>query len=326
MSGLHVHAGAAHGPAAGASAAARSAPRLLAVLVLTSLYLLAEVVGGLLTGSLALLADAGHMLTDVLGLGMALFAIRFAQRPATPARTYGFYRAEILAAAANSIVLFGIAGYILFEAWHRFNEPPEIKSLPMLAVAIGGLVVNLVGVRLLHGGADESLNLRAARLEVLADLLGSVGVVLAALVIQFTGWWPADPLVSVVIGAFILPRTWQLLRSALDVLLESTPAHIDVTEVEGVMRAVPGVGSVHDLHVWAITSGFVAMSGHVQASGRPSSDVLHDLRVALHDRFQIEHVTLQVEQPDHADDGACCTLDPRCLIVGPINPAARPRG
>jgi cobalt-zinc-cadmium efflux system protein len=308
---------------AGPGAAAPPEPRLLAVLLLTALYLVAEVVGGLLTGSLALLADAGHMLTDALGLGLALFAVRFARRPATPAKTYGFYRAEILAAAANSILLFGIAGYILYEAWRRFNEPPAIQSLPMLLVALGGLLVNLIGVRLLHAGAEANLNVRAAWLEVSADLLGSVGVVLAALVIQLTGWWPADPLVSIAIGAFILPRTWQLLRSALDVLLEATPTHIDVTQLEAVMRAVPGVVSVHDLHVWAITSGFVAMSGHVQASGRPSSAVLHDLRLALQRNYRIEHVTLQVEQPDHADDGACCTLDPRCLIVGS---AGAPRG
>ncbi len=312
----------------GGSAAARSQRRLLVVLGLTMTYMVVEAVGGLLTNSLALLADAGHMLTDVLGLGMALLAIRFAQRPATPVKTYGLYRAEILAALVNSVVLFGIAGYILYEAWRRFQAPPEVSSLPMLAVAVGGLVVNLIGVRLLHTGAGESLNVRGAFLEVVADLLGSLGVILAAGIIYLTGWWLADPIISVVIGLFILPRTWRLLKSALDVLLEATPEHIDVEQVGAAMREVPGVASVHDLHVWTITSGFVAMSGHVQADGRRSSQVLHDLQALLRERFGIEHTTLQVEQPGHTDDGACCTIDPRCLVVSQPPPAptmAEPR-
>jgi cobalt-zinc-cadmium efflux system protein len=290
---------------------------LLIVLALTAFYLLAEVIGGLLTNSLALLADAGHMLADVLGLAMALFAIRFAQRPATPAKTYGFYRTEILAALVNSVVLFGIAGFILYEAWRRFQAPPEIQSLPMLLVAAGGIVVNLLGIWLLHAGARESLNMQGAFLEVFSDLLGSIGVIAAAVIIYSTGWWPADPLVSVAIGLFILPRTWRLLKSAVDVLLEATPSHLDLSQIAAAMGGVPGVTSVHDLHIWTITSGFVAMSGHVLAQDRPSGDVLHDLQVLLRRRFAIEHATLQVERPDHADDGACCMLDPRCLLVGP---------
>ncbi len=309
-----MNAGHASATAPG-SAAARSQRRLLLVLGLTAAYMVAEVVGGLLTGSLALLADAGHMLTDVLGLAMASAAIWFAQRPATPARTYGFYRLEILAALANALVLFGVAGGVLLEAWQRFQEPPAIDSLPMLLVAVGGLVVNLVGVRLLHTHAAESLNARSAYLEVLGDLLGSVGVIAAALTIRFTGWWQADPLISVLIGLLILPRTWSLLRSALDVLLEATPHDVDVRQIEAAMRTVPAVASVHDLHVWSITSGFVALSGHVLADGRPSSDVLHDVQTTLRDRFSIEHATLQVERADHADDGACCTMDARCLVV-----------
>lgn len=302
------------GPHAG-SAAAKNQRNLLIVLGLTTAYMLAEVIGGILTNSLALLADAGHMLTDVLGLAMALAAIRFSQRPATPAKTYGFYRTEILAALANAVVLFGVAGYILFEAWRRFQEPPEIRGLPMLAVACGGLVINLIGIKMLHAGAGESLNVQGAFLEVVSDLLGSLGVIVAAGIIFFTGWWPADPIVSVVIGVFILPRTWKLLNSALDVLLEATPAHINVQEVEAAMRIVPGVADIHDLHIWTITSGFVAMSAHVQTNGRSSADVLHDLRTLLRERFKVEHATLQVEHPDHADD-VCCKLDPRCLIVG----------
>ncbi|MCX6023060.1 MAG: cation diffusion facilitator family transporter [Chloroflexi bacterium] len=315
------HGGHEHHAPQTLSAAAKSQRRLTMVLGLTTAYMLAEVAGGLLTNSLALLADAGHMFTDVLGLAMALVAIRFAQRPATPAKTYGFYRAEILAALVNGVVLFGIAGYILYEAWLRFREPQQIDSLPMLTVALGGLAVNLFGAGLLHSGAGESLNIRGAFLEVLSDLLGSVGVIGAAAIIYFTGWQQADPLVSVLIGLFILPRTWSLLKSALDVLLEATPSHIDLHQVEDSMRQTPGVESVHDLHIWTITSGFVAMSGHVLAKERPSGDVLHDLRLRLRQQFGIEHVTLQVEQPDHADDGACCSVDARCLVAGAGVPA-----
>jgi cobalt-zinc-cadmium efflux system protein len=290
--------------------------RLQIVLGLTAAYMLAEVVGGLLTNSLALLADAGHMLTDVLGLSMALIAIRFAQRPATPAKTYGFYRLEILAALANALILFGVAGYILYEAWQRLREPPEVSSLPMLVIAIGGLVVNLVGIRLLHAGSGESLNVKGAYLEVVSDLLGSVGVIIAALVISVTGWTLIDPIMSALIGLFILPRTWGLLRSVVDVLLEATPSGVDVADMQQVLESVPGVQSVHDLHVWTITSGFVAMSGHVTARGRSSEDVLHDLQAVVRSRFGIQHATLQVESADHADGGACCAVDPRCLVVG----------
>ncbi|MCX6023029.1 MAG: cation diffusion facilitator family transporter [Chloroflexi bacterium] len=291
------------------------------VLGLTTAYMLTEVVGGLLTNSLALLADAGHMLTDILGLTMALVAIRFAQRPATPSKTYGFFRMEILAALGNSVVLLGIAAFITYEAWERFQTPLEVQSIPMLAIAVGGLMVNLIGVWLLRAGAGESLNVQGAFLELLSDLLGSLGVIIAAGVIFFTGWLPADPLISVVIGLFILPRTWYLLKSALDVLLEAAPTHIKVAEVEATMRSVSGVLSVHDLHIWTITSGFVAMSGHVLIADRPSADVLHDLQSQLRPRFGINHMTLQVEDPNHAEDGACCMVDPRCLVVGAGVPA-----
>jgi cobalt-zinc-cadmium efflux system protein len=316
MHGSHSDHTALEQRAPSAHGATDSERRLLIVLVLTAGYMVAEVVGGLLANSLALLADAGHMLADSLGLAMALFALRFAQRPATPAKTYGFYRTEILATLANSLVLLGIAGSILFEAWRRFHETPAVSSLPMLVVALGGLLVNLVGVRLLHAGAGASLNLHAAFLEVLGDLLGSLGTIFAALIIHLTGWWPADPLISVLLALFIVARTWRLLKRALDVLLEATPEHLKVEHIEAAMRAVPGVASVHDLHVWTISSGFVAMSGHVQARERSSSEVLHDLQALLRQHFGIEHATLQVEHCEHAGDVACCTLDPRCLIVG----------
>jgi cobalt-zinc-cadmium efflux system protein len=294
--------------------------RLLVVLSATLVYLVAEVVGGLLTGSLALLADSGHLLTDVLGLAMAIAAIRFARRPATPARTYGFYRAEILAALVNSLVLLGIAGSILVAAWERFRAPQPVEAVPMLVVAAGGLVVTLLGVWLLHRDAQTSLNVRGAFLEVLGDLLGALGTMLAAVVILATGWTAADPLISAGIGLLIVPRAWSLLHSVIDVLLESAPRHIDLRALEAAMYDVPGVVSVHDLHVWTITSGFIAMSGHVQASDRPSAEVLHDLRSRLRERFGIEHVTLQVEvdAADHADDWACCPIDPRCLVPGAL--------
>jgi cobalt-zinc-cadmium efflux system protein len=308
---MHAHGDTRH------SHAAENERRLLLVLVMTGLYMLAEVVGGILTGSLALLADSGHMLGDVLGLAMAVAAIRFARRPATAGKTYGFYRAEILAALVNSIALILVAGWILYAAWHRLNEAESggrVEALPMLMVASGGLIVTLVAVALLHRGAQQSLNVRGAFLEMLGDLLGSVGTIAAALIILKTGWTAVDALISALIGVFIIPRAWGLLRSVVDVLLESTPRHLDMPQIEASMRAIPGVESVHDLHLWSITSGFDAMSGHVRANGRSSDDVLHDLVSTLRDRFGIEHITLQVEAADHADDGACCVADPRCFV------------
>jgi len=307
------------------SHASASERRLISVLAITAIYMVAEVVGGLLTGSLALLADSGHLLGDVLGLAMAVAAIRFARRPATADKTYGFYRAEILAALVNSLALLGVAGWIVYAAWQRLSEPAvRVDALPMLLVACGGLVVTLVGVALLRAGAQESLNVRGAFLEVLGDLLGSIGTIFAALIILARGWTAADAVVSALIGLFIVPRAWGLLRSVVDVLLESTPQHLDMPQIEAAMRAVPGVESVHDLHIWTITSGFDAMSGHVRSNGRPSDDVLHDLRSMLRDRFGIEHVTLQVEAADHADDGACCITDPRCFVPKTVRlPASR---
>ena len=298
------------------SAAGSRQGNLAIVLALTTSYMLAEVVGGLLTNSLALLADAGHMLTDVFGLAMALAAIRFAQRPATPGKTYGFYRSEVLAALVNSLVLFRIAGYILYEAWSRLIDPPHVQSVPMLVIAFGGLVVNIVGLRVLYAGAGQSLNLQGAFLEVLSDLIASLGVLVAAGIIYLTGWRQIDPIVSVMIGLFILPRTFRLLKSALDVLMEATPTNIDATAVESEMEKVPSVASVHDIHVWTITSGFVAMTAHVVSNTHDNEHVLQELRLLLKQRFGIEHLTLQVEAPGHADDGACCNMDPRCLMVG----------
>lgn len=220
------------------STAAGGARRLVLVLVLVLGYLVVEVVAGILTNSLALLADAGHMFTDAAGIGLALLAIWFAQRPATPEKSFGYYRVEIFAAIANAIILFGVAAYILYEAVRRLAAPPEVVGPPMLVVAIVGLIVNLVSMRLLHAGAQTSLNLRGAYLEVLGDLLGSVAIIVAGLVIILTGWTPIDPIASVVIAGLILPRTWTLLREAVDVLLQATPRGVKLEEVrQHVLRA-----------------------------------------------------------------------------------------
>lgn len=262
-------------------------------------YLCVEVAGGLLTNSLALLADAAHMLTDVGGLGLALFASWMSSKPLTRLKTYGYYRVEILAALTNSLVLFLVSFYILYEAVDRFREPPEVSSLPMLAVAGVGLVVNLIGIWLLRRTAKDSLNMQGAFLEVVSDLLSSVGVLLAGAIMWATGWYYADPIFSVVIGLFILPRTWKLMTQAVNVLLEATPAHINLAEVEQVMLGVQGVASVHDVHVWTITSGIDALSAHiVVADGtQPSvaATITERLAAILRDKFKLEHSTIQLE-------------------------------
>jgi len=273
--------------------------RLRIVLLLTTSFLVVEVGGALYTGSLALLADAGHMLTDVGGLSLALFALWFAERPATPEKTYGYYRVEILAALANATILFLISGYILYEAYRRFQSPPGIEGAPMLAVAVLGLAVNLAGIGLLRRGAEGSLNVQGAFLEVVSDALGSLGVIVAGLVILTTRFYLIDPIISVLIGLFILPRTWRLMNNALNVLLEATPAHINLAQVRREMLDLPGVREVHDLHVWTITSGLEAMSGHVRLDGTANrSKLLRELGELLRERFDIEHITIQVEEEE----------------------------
>ncbi|MDA8203017.1 MAG: cation diffusion facilitator family transporter [Chloroflexi bacterium] len=281
------------------SAAGAGAGRLKLVLLLTGGYMAVEVVGGILTGSLALIADAGHMLTDVAGVSMALLAIRFGARPANDGKSYGYYRLEILAAIVNAILLFGVAGYVLYEAYRRFLEPPEVLGLPMLAVATVGLLVNLVSARLLFGGQKSSLNLRGAFYEVVGDLLGSVAVIVAGIVIALTGWNLIDPIASVVIGLFILPRTWMLIRDAVNVLLEATPKGIDMGEVRRHIRETEGVADVHDLHAWTITSGMNVLSAHVVlADGAKADEVLDGLCGCLSADFDIEHSTFQLEPTD----------------------------
>lgn len=276
--------------------AGKNKRRLALVLGLTTAYLIAEVVGGLLTHSLALLADAGHMLADVAGLGLALLAIQFAERPATPERTYGFYRVEILAALINAVVLIGISGYILYEAYQRFRNPHEVHSGAMLAVAAAGLVVNIVGIYLLRAASEESLNMKGAYFEVLSDMVTSIGVIVAAILMLTTGWYYADPIISAGIGLFILPRTWMLLKAAVGVLLEGTPADVNLATLRESIANVPGVASVHDLHVWCLTSGVNAMSVHaVLADHALHDEVLAAVQKRVNLDFKIAHATVQVE-------------------------------
>lgn len=286
----------AHG---GGSAAARNRTSLKWALGLTLTYMAAEVVGGLVTGSLALLADAAHMLTDAGGLAFALLAIKLGERAATSRRTYGLLRAEILAALGNAVVLLLLTVYILYEAYRRFVDPPEILGLPMLAVAVIGLIVNLVSMRLLSAGSSESLNLRGAYFEVLSDMLGSLGVIIAALIVMLTGWKLADPLIGAGIGLFIVPRTWNLLKEATSVLIEATPDRVDVEKLAASLTAIPGVRRIHHLHVWTITSGLDAMSVHLvienPAQERQILSAAH--KIALNE-FKLAHTTIQIERAD----------------------------
>ena len=278
------------------TAATRSRPALRTTLGLTVAFMVVEFLAGLWTGSLALIADAGHMLTDAGALALALFASWIASRPPTPAKTYGYYRAEILAALVNAVVLLVVAGVVLYESWRRILAPSPVLGGPMAVVAAVGLAVNVTGAWLLHRGARESLNVRAAYLEVLGDALSSLAVLAAAAVVIITGLTIADPLASAAIALLIVPRTWGLLRQAVNVLLEGTPAHLELTEIEAAMTRVDGVRRVHDLHVWTLTSGREAMSAHVVvADVRESERLLASLHALLHARFGIDHTTIQLE-------------------------------
>ena len=279
-------------------------------LVLTTAYTIAEVIGGLLTGSLALLADAGHMLSDDLSLALALFAIWLARRPATPQRSFGFQRAEILAALANGVTLVAISIWIFVEAYRRLKDPPEVLGGWMLVVALGGLAVNIGAALILMRGERESLNLRAALRHVVADLLGSVGVIVAAVVILTTGWVYADPLISVLIGLLVLGSSWTILRESVSVLLEAAPSSIDARALGRRLSEQPGVVEVHDLHIWTITSGFPALSAHVLvAPGDDCHARRRELEKLLANEYGIAHTTLQV---DHAAK-ASSLIEPRSL-------------
>ncbi len=285
-----------HGPA---SAAEAGAARLGIVLAMVVGFMAVEVIGGLLANSLALLADAGHMLTDAAGIGLGLLAIWFGRRPATAEKSYGYYRVEIFAAAINAMVLLAVSGFILFEAVRRLDAPSDVMGLPMLGFAVLGLGVTGLSVRLLHGGARHSLTLRAAYLEVLGDLFGVLAVIAAAIVIVVTGWTPIDPIASMLIGLLILPRVWSLLRDAVDVLLQATPRDVDLAEVRAHVLDAAGVTDVHDLHAWTLTSGINVVSAHVVVTedADPSS-VLEELCGCLADDFDMEHSTIQLERVD----------------------------
>ena len=273
---------------------------LAIVFALTGTFMVAEVVGGLITGSLALLADAGHMLSDAFSLGVALFAVWLARKPATPNRSFGYKRAEILAALLNGATLVAISVWIFIEAYHRFSEPPEILGGWMLAVAALGLVVNLAGAAILSRSGGESLNMQGALRHVVADILGSVGAIVAALVILATGWRYADPIVSVLIGLLVLGSSWKLLRDSTNILLEGTPPGVDAGEIGRSMTGVEGVVEVHDLHVWTITSGFPALAAHVLVGREEDCHARRrDLEELLIREYGIEHTTLQV---DHVGD------------------------
>ncbi len=281
------------------SAAGQDRRRLVGVLALSSTIFVVEVAGGILTNSLALLADAAHMFADLGGMVLALTAISIAQRPAGNGRTFGLYRVEIIAAAINSVVLFGLAGFILFEAWQRLGAPPEVASGPMLVVALVAFAANATSMYVLRDAQARSLNMRGAYHEVMGDLAGAAAVVVAATVIALTGLRAADAVASALIGLLILPRTWRLLREAVDVLLEATPKGVDLAEVRRHICDTPDVIDVHDLHAWTITSGLNVISAHVvirrDADG---SEVLDSLCRCLSGDFDIEHSTFQLERED----------------------------
>jgi cobalt-zinc-cadmium efflux system protein len=287
-------------------AGARHRHRLWWAAALLTGFMLVEAAAAGLTGSLALLSDAGHMFTDVLAIAMTLAAITAAGRAGSdPRRTFGLYRLEVLAALANAALLTAVACFVVIQAVRRFTDPPEVPAGAMLLVALGGLAANLVAFGLLRDGAKENIGIRGAYLEVLGDLLGSVGVILAAVVIWLTGWAYADPIVAVLVALLILPRTFALGRSAVRILVQAAPQHVDVVAVRDRLAAVPGVCDVHDLHVWTLTEGMDVASAHL--SLEPAAElgaVLTVAREALHDDFAIEHATLQVEP---AGVGGHCT-------------------
>lgn len=295
----HSHAGHSHRR----DRVQKSGKRLIVVLVLTGLYMVAEFFGGLWTGSLALLADSGHMLADVAALLLALMALWFAARPATSQKTFGYYRLEILAALINGVGLTLISFFIFYEAYLRLASPPAIRSVPMTIVAAGGLLINLICAQLLHRDRQDDLNMRGAWLHIVGDALGSLGAIIAGALVAVFGWNAADPIISIVIGLLIVWSSWHLIREATNVLLEGTPAHINLAAVEDAILETEGVSNVHDLHVWTITSGREALSAHViHGYSISQANLLKELRAKLHDRFGVDHLTIQMETPDFEDE------------------------
>ena len=309
----HAHGAHAHTHAA---LSARGRRRLLFVLVLTAAYMLAEAAGGWLTGSLALLADAGHMFADVAAIALALIAARFGAKPASATKTFGYYRLEILAAFTNGVALAAVSLFILYDAYGRWLAPPVLeRGGLMTAVASGGLLVNLVCAWLLHGDHAKDLNVRGAWLHVIGDALGSVGAITAGVLVTLKGWYAADPLFSALIAVLIVWSSWNLIREATNVLLEGTPAHINLAAVEGAILSTDGVEDVHDLHVWTITSGREALSAHVRHTHAAApAELLRSLRSRLHDQFGVDHLTIQMETGDFEDEAFhFCTSGTACF-------------
>jgi cobalt-zinc-cadmium efflux system protein len=279
--------------------------RLKPALMITSAFLVAEFIGALYTNSLALLADSGHMLTDVAALSLSLAASWFATRRATPQKTYGFHRVEILAALLNGVILVLIALYIFYEAYGRLTNPPEVRAGWMLVVASVGLLANLVSAWLLFGEHRHSLNVRGAMFHIISDAVGSAGAILASLAILFGGYYIADPMISVLVGVLILSSSWVLIRDAVDILLEGTPSHVNIVSLQSDLKQISGVESVHDLHVWTLTSGVLAMSCHVVISEEPvrRNLVLTEINELARDRFHIDHTTVQIEEAGSEQSG-----------------------
>jgi len=271
---------------------------LIITLIITVLLMLAEFVGGLLSGSLALVGDAGHMLVDALALGLSFFAMTLARRPSTLSRTFGYHRIEIMAALANGSVLVLVSAYIFYEAVNRFRSPPEVETPLMITVAVVGLIANLIGIALLRRGSKTNLNLKGAFWHILGDTISSVGVIVAGVIIALTGWTQADPVVAVVIGIIILWGAVRLVRDSVDILMETVPKDISAETVVKVIKAIPGVEEIHDIHIWTITSGIVALSAHLMIQDQMvslSTDVRDSVNQVLAERFGITHTTLQLE-------------------------------
>lgn len=268
------------------------------VFSITLVYFIVEVIVGFMSNSLALLSDAAHMLTDVAGQALALFAIWMASKPRNTKKTYGYLRTEIFSALINAIVLIFISGYILYEAWQRFQDPPKVAGFSMLIVASIGLIINLISMKVLKSGSEESINIKGAFLEVVADMLSSIAVIIAGIIILSTGWLLIDPIISALIGLFILPRTFGLLKESVDILLEGVPKDVNYDAVEKYISKNPGVDSIHDLHIWSLTSGVNALSGHIimkpETTITEMNDIIFKIKKELNSSYKINHTTLEV--------------------------------
>lgn len=293
----HGHGADAKGGHAHSHTAGANSRMLTIALVLSAAFLIVEIAGAFIFNSLALLSDAAHMFTDVAALAIALAAVKIGQRPADDVRTFGYRRFEILAAAFNALLLFLVAAYVLWEGVGRLLEPPPVGSTGMLVIAVLGLAVNLIAMRILSAGKDASLNLKGAYLEVWADMVGSLGVIVGAVVIMLTGWGWVDPVVAIAIGLWVLPRTWTLLKDTTQILIEGVPPHLKLGEIRKQIAGVAGVAGVHDLHVWSMASDDISLSVHVTlAAGADGEAVRRGVSAIVHDRFGIEHATIQTER------------------------------